>query len=221
VTIVLRPGGRRSKLLIQQAYEEEALECPDIDERETPTVLLYPRSYVEAAAALPGEKRYDYSFVGGLYRPETFEPRAWILDFARRHFTDRSYLLVTDGAEHESLGTYDRTNVEQDVFVPKDVPHGERAFFHQRYFEVLRGSAFALCPAGDLPWSMRFFEAVMCRSIPIVSDLEHTGRNELERGIGYRVILPDDDHVFDEEVAEHNYRLFLRHQTLMTTEGTD
>jgi len=216
VTIVLDPGGFRSELLIRQAYEEESLTCPDIDERRSPTMLLFPRSYVDAVNALPSQKRHDFCFVGGLYRPETFEQRRWILDYARRRFTDRSYLLLTDGANrHARLGAFDHTGVEPDVFIPKEVAPADRAFFHAHYFEVLRRSELTLCPAGDLPWSMRFFEAIMCRSIPIISDLAHAGRNDLERSIGYQVLLCDDEPIFDPAVAEHNYRLFIRYQTLL------
>ena len=217
--VVLNPGGWRSELLIRQAYDEEGLPCPNIDERVAPTKLLYPRSFVERVNAMPGDKIHDYCFIGGLYRPETFQHRDWIVDFAKERFTERSYFLLTDGqAQHTSLGSFDRTAVDADVFVPKEVPPGERAFFHDHYFQVLRHSELTLCPAGDLPWSMRFFEAIMCRSIPIVSDHEHVGRNDLERSIGYHVHLREDAHVYDEDLAEENLRLFLRHNTLIHRE---
>ncbi|MEQ1786440.1 MAG: exostosin family protein [Acidimicrobiales bacterium] len=216
MTVILEPGGPRSALLIEQAYAEEARECPDINEHHTPIRLLFPRSFVEAVDTMSGTKVYDYCFVGGLYRPETFDHRAWILDFAARRFTDRSYLLLTDREPaHERLGAFDRTHVDRDVFVPKEVPPAERARFHAHYFQVMRSSQFTLCPAGDRPWSQRFFEAIMCRSIPIVSDPDHVGRNELERQIGYHVYRCDDDHVYDEDLVEENRRLFLRHQTLI------
>jgi hypothetical protein len=215
--IVYLDTGPRSILLITQAYEEEGLECPPIDEREAPTVLLYPRSFVEAVDAMSGEKTIDYSFMGTLYRPETFAHREWILDFARKRFTDRSYLLLSESPpEHTRLGAFDHTGEPEGVFVPKEAPWGkEKAYFNPAYFQALRSSEFALCPAGDRPWSMRFSEAVMCRSIPIVSDLQHVGRNELERSIGYHVYLREDEHVYDPDLAEENHRLFLRHQTLL------
>jgi hypothetical protein len=216
MTIELQHGGPRSALLIEMAYAEEGLACPEIDERVAPITLLYPRSYVDAADAMPGAKVHDYCFVGSLHRRELFENRSWVLDFARRRFTDRSFLLLTDRSpQHEPLGSFDRTAFDDDVFVPKEVPPAERAHFHPHYFQVLRSSQFTLCPAGDLPWSMRFFEAAMCRSIPIVSDPLHMGRNELERRIGYHAYVQDDEHVYDEELVEENHRLFLRHQTLM------
>lgn len=215
--IVYVDAGPRSVFLIHQAYEEEAIECPAIDERVAPTTLLYPRSFVEAVDAMPGDKTNDYCFLGSLYRDETFKYRDWILDFARESFTERSYLLLSEApAEHVRLGSFDHTGETAAVFVPKEVPWGkERAFFNPPYFEALRRSEFTLCPAGDRPWSMRFFEAVMCRSIPIVSDLRHVGRNDPERSIGYHVYLREDEHIFDAALAEENYQLFLRHQTLI------
>lgn len=216
MTVVLDPGGPRSELLIAQSYVEEGLECPDVDERLAPTRLLYPRSFVEGVESMSRGKVHDFCFIGGLYRSETFESRRWIVDFAAQHFTGRSYLLITDGGQvHDRLGGFDHTGIEADVFVPKDTPPGARAFFHRHYFQVMRSSEFTLCPAGDLPWSMRFFEAIMCRSIPIVADLQHVGRNELERSIGYRVMLRDDEHIYDPSIVEENYRLFLDNQTLI------
>jgi hypothetical protein len=206
-------------LLIHRAYEEEGLECPNIDERRAPTTLLFPRSYVDAVDGMPGEKLYDYSFLGTLYRPEIYDYRRWILDFAKHRFTDRSYLLISEDHEgHRRLGSFDHTGDRRNVFVPKEVPLGDRARFNPAYYAVLRRSEFSLCPAGDQPWSMRFFEAVMCRSIPIVSDPSHAGRNDLERAIGYRFYLRDEDHVYDADLVEENHRLFLHHQTLIATE---
>jgi hypothetical protein len=216
VPVVHLAAGPRSVLLYHAAYDEEGLECPDVDENVSPTKLLYPRSYVDAVNELPDDKRYDYSFLGSLYRPEVFPHRRWILDFAARHFTDRSYLLLSEfPPEHQRLGSFDHTGDDDAVWVPKEVPWPDRGYFNPAFFQVLRQSEFALCPAGDQPWSNRFFEAVMCRSIPIVSDPAHTGRHDHERSIGYQMYLADEPHVYDDAIVEENYQLFLRHQTLM------
>ncbi len=214
--IVHLAAGPRSELLHEQAYREEGMECPPVDESERPVALLYPRSYVDAVDALAQEKTYDYSFVGSVYRHTVLDHRRWILDFARRRFGPRSYFLATDADErHTSLGSFDRSHREHDVFVPIQRPWTERVFFHPLFFQVLRSSRFSLCPAGDQPWSMRFFESAMCRSMPIISDRRHVGRNEVERSIGYHTLFVYDEHVYDEELVEENYRLFLRHQTLI------
>lgn len=214
--VFLYPGAPRAVLLMRQAYAEEGRECPTIDERVAKTCLLFPRSYVEAVEAMPPTKVHDYSFMGTLYRPEIFEYRRWILDFARDRFTDRSYLLISEDEGHERLGSFDHTGDRSKVFVPKEVPFADRAQFNSAYFEVLRRSQFTLCPAGDQPWSMRFFEAIMCRAIPVVSDARHAGRNKVERAIGYHFALRDEEHTYREDLAEENFQRFLEHQTLMT-----
>ena len=215
--VVYLAAGPRSVLLFKQAYEEEGLQCPEVDERRQQVAVLYPRSFVDSVNDMPGERIHDYCFMGSLYRPEIYAHREWVLDFARRRFTDRSYLLLSEAVpEHQRLGPFDHTGEDVgDVWVPKEVPWLERGYFNSAYFRVLRSSQFTLCPAGDVPWTMRFCEAVMCRSIPIVSDLKHGGRNDVEHAIGYTAYLRDDEHIYDEEIAERNYQLFLRHQTLI------
>ena len=60
------------------------------------------------------------------------------------------------------------------------------------YFETLCQSKFVLCPAGDSPWSFRFYEVLMCESMPIVKYDDHTWRMENEKEINYKYILSDN-----------------------------
>ena len=159
--------------------------------RREPQILLYPRSYVERIQSLPSKKCHRFNFIGLLFPPDVFPYRKWILDFARRHFDRDSYFCITslNGCDHyEPLGPYDRTLLnaesEEKRFVPKQTLLRDRTYFDPSYFGVIAQSQFTLCPRGDEPWSMRFFEAIMCRSIPIVEDPAHTGRNALERELG-------------------------------------
>jgi len=50
-------------------------------------------------------------------------------------------------------------------------------------------SKFILCPGGDAPWSFRFYETLMCQSIPIVESWHHTYRTPEESIIKYEYIL--------------------------------
>ncbi len=214
--IVLDLGGPRSALLIQQAFEEEGLPCPSIDERVAPTALLFPRSFVETVEHMPAHKTYDYSFVGGLFRPDTFPdalgPR---LCGSAIH---RSFVSAPDRRRARLLAARTVRSHEHGLgrVRPERSPAAGPRLLPRPLLPGARASRFALCPAGDAPWSMRFFEAIMCRSIPIVSDAAHIGRND--RRAGDRLpLLPDATTTtcMTRDIVDENFRSFVREQTLI------
>ncbi|UHD17127.1 exostosin domain-containing protein [Thiocapsa bogorovii] len=190
-----------------------------------PRIALYPASFIERVEQLGFAKTRDFNFRGALYIDEvTQRNRQWVLDFAKAHFTESSFFQVTDRnarrrnwllqRRHKILGPYDRT-FKQSGFVPKERPVKERDFFDDDYFRLMCSSKFTLCPAGDAPWSMRFYEAIMSKSLPIVECRQHTGRNALEYDIGYRYYRLDDPRIeYRADWVEENFRTFLRFQTL-------
>lgn len=88
----------------------------------------------------------------------------------------------------------------------------------QQYLADLAASKFVLAPAGDHPWSLRFFEAVVSGAIPVVDDSLHTGRNPTERQLGYRFLLRSElegdqkPPEYCPEWAQQNLEIFLKHQ---------
>ena len=72
-------------------------------------------------------------------------------------------------------------------------------------------SKFCLCPAGDAKWSMRFIEAIMCKTIPIVNEVKESYRSEEESKLDYKYYLTSDkEFIFREDWVEHNYNIFLK-----------
>ncbi len=222
------PLSPRLRHLYHEAYVEEGFAEADIPAHDAaPCIALFPRSFVDRIARLPGDKRFDFGFRGALsIDRRTARNRAWVRAFARERFTERSYLNATDRRAtglpfidgRRALGVYDRTfdrSPAERGFVPKRHRRSERAYFDEAYFAVLCASELTLCPAGDAPWSIRFYEAVACGSIPVVASHAHTGRNALEYAIGYRYHLNTDELVYREDWARENQRLFLEHQTLV------
>ena len=57
------------------------------------------------------------------------------------------------------------------------------------YFETMCQSKYILCPAGDTSWSFRFYECLLCESLPIVLNWHHTYRTVQESTIKYKYIL--------------------------------
>lgn len=210
------PPGPRSLVLHRRAWDEEGLPYPEIRMKYLPFALKYPRSFVERVQKMSSRKVYDYCFIGALFRSDTYENRKWIIDFARKRFSVKSYLCITDPPrDYKPLGPYDLSLDKKGVRpIPKDLPPSERAFFDTEYFQIMCQARFTLCPAGDEPWSMRFFESVMCRSVPILERSSHAWRNHLERRIGYRFYRIEDQHEFRSHIVEANYKKFIRHQTL-------
>jgi hypothetical protein len=216
----------RLVILWKQSHREAGFREADIpDHAERPRVCLFPRSFVEQVEALPHEKVHDFNFVGALYiEQKTWANRQWILDFARRHFTSQSIFQVTDRKakqrdwllrrRHKRLGAFDRT-FSHSGFVPKECLAKDRGYFDPEYFAILCQSRFTLCPAGDAPWSMRFHEAILSKSIPVVQNAAHTGRNDLEYAIGYRYYLADDREIsYRPEWVEENFRKLIQFHTL-------
>ena len=76
-------------------------------------------------------------------------------------------------------------------------------------------SKFVLCPEGDAPWSFRFYEVLMCKSILIVESWHHTYRTKEEANINYKYILyqciendiNSDDYVNENTKIFENYHL--------------
>lgn len=178
---------------------------------------LYPMRFYKELENLNVGKKIDYCFIGGLKTDiRTTKNRGWILEFIEKNFTNQSYLQFTDTNTKNnycSKGSYDYT-LEKVGFAPKEHEVNNRNWFDLHYFCTMLAAKFALCPAGDAIYSMRFYEALMCKSIPVVSSTHETFRSEAESKLDYRYYLTTDDIQFREDWVEHNYQLFLQYHTL-------
>lgn len=178
---------------------------------------LYPKRFYKTIAEFDGGKTIDFCFIGGFKTDrKTENNRSWILEFIKNNFTSMSYLQFTDKNTHHNhinMGCFDYT-LKVSGFVPKEHPVEERNKLDENYFKQMRKSKFTLCPAGDKFWSMRFYEALMCRSIPIVDSVNETFRSIEESKLDYKYYLTTDDIEYREDWVEHNYRIFLKYHTL-------
>jgi hypothetical protein len=164
------------------------------------------------------DKKYDFVFIGGLLTDNsTFINRKWIIPFIEKKFNNNSYLQFTDmktKKNYKKMGDYDYT-LTKIGFVPKEVEINKRNFFDKKYFDQLSQSKFGLCPAGDSMWSMRFYECLMCKCIPIVDKVEETFRSVEESKLDYKYYLTSSpEFVYREDWVEHNYNIFIQYHTL-------
>ena len=142
--------------------------------------------------------------------------RSWVVNFCRAHARRASvYLHFTSvPKDYERAGPFDHSLVEKeflgDRFVENDAA----------YVELLCQTEFALCPAGDQPFSFRIYEAIAAGAIPVLEHSDHFGRNGVECSLGL-IVTTVEQHAngsvtYDPRIAQHNRDLFLK--TLKSSE---
>lgn len=188
---------------------------------------IYPKQFYNHPV-LKQDKQIDYIFIGSFCftadktaQQRGFEARKWTIHFAKKHFTNNSYFVNTTKnngltAPWVLLGSYDKTNEDLNWVVPKLIASPvERDKFDNNYFSRMAQSKFCLCPAGDEPYSMRFYEALMSKTIPIVDNVKYTHRTYAESKLDYKFYLSDEDeYTYREDWVEHNYDVFMHYHTL-------
>jgi len=201
-----------------EAYKEANIKlnyrCGD-----SPEVTTFSRAYYKSIKSLPINKVYDYCFIGSI--KSCLRRRLWVLDFVKKNFTKNSIYVNTDyekGKPYTSLGSFDLSHLKLGYNPKRDNCGNQYAREVQYriveenkfYFQSMCQSKFVLCPAGDSPWSFRFYEVLMCGSIPIVESRHHTYRTISEYKFDYKYILYFKHNIndYDEEIIKHNTVVF-------------
>lgn len=88
----------------------------------------------------------------------------------------------------------------------------EKGFFDLDYYQILCNSHFTLCPEGDYKWSYRFFEAILCDSIPVIKSADYHSSMD---GFKFFTHEEKDQHTYSKAICDHNKLLFLRKNSLL------
>jgi hypothetical protein len=206
-----------------QYHMEDALIEKNIIQTATsnPPIALFSHKYYNSICELNHDKIFDFCFIGSIN--SNYKRREWVINFAKKYFTHNSIFINTDNnPKWVSLGSFDHSN-ENLGFCPKNAPQNQSRNVQYRhikdnitYFETMCKSKYCLCPAGDGTWSFRFYEILMCKSIPVVESWHHTYRTAQESQINYKYILYqniDDDINYDNYINE-NKKIFENHHLL-------
>jgi hypothetical protein len=78
----------------------------------------------------------------------------------------------------------------------------------EEYYKEMCGSKFVLSPTGDCPWSYRFFESILCFSIPILED----DTDDVYVNM-FKCYRKKDVHIYDYEMAKYNYDIMIKNFT--------
>lgn len=211
---------------MEDAYAEKGIDKECIP---NPEYAIFSNRYVNQINALNHTKDIDYCFIGSIN--SNAGERQWVLDFCKLYFTSKSVFVNTDIQpcdydNYQPLGNYDYTK-EGHGFNPKFQTDNQCRTSQLRkveenrfYFESMCRSKYCLCPAGDAPWSFRFYEILMCKSVPVVKSWHDTYRTEQESKIPYQFILQSDaDNIHRypyQEFIHINHELFQKYHMLPT-----
>jgi len=201
---------------------EEALKEKEILHHEvtsSPPIAKFSKKYYNEMNELNHNKKYDYCFIGSI--KSCYERRKWVIEFAKKNFTKNSIFINTD-EEWEVLGSFDYSKKIKG-YCPKIQVDNQSKNVQYRivkenkeYFENMCQSKYVLCPGGDAPWSFRFYEVLMCKSIPIVESWHHTYRTKEESIIKYKYIMYNEieNDINYDDYVEENTRLFEKYHML-------
>ena len=205
-------------------HMEEALIEHNLDTNgvsDCPPIALFSNKYYNEINELNHDKIHDFCFIGSI--KSNHQARQWVIDFAKKKFTDNSIFINTDNDPNwVSLGSFDYSNKKLG-FSPKNVSDNQSKSVQYRiikenieYFETMCKSKFVLCPAGDAPWSFRFYEVLMCKSIPIVESWHHTYRTKEEANLNYKYVLHEniENGIDYDDYLNENTRIFENHHLL-------
>ena len=81
--------------------------------------------------------------------------------------------------------------------------------FDTLYYTDMCSSKYTLCPTDVYPWSYRFFEAIMCGSIPVLNDHEIDIFSHK-----FKFYRRSEKHVYNTDWVDHNMRVFMKQHTL-------
>lgn len=208
-----------------QSMVEANLTCMDVSLYGA-GVPKIPESIVTQVSALKknfSAKIHKFNFQGALYRKGNEKRRDLILSLARNFFTPDDMLVVTDAPDnYSSVGPYDHTKgIKGFNAQAKGGFHG--FFFDSSYYSNMIQSTFTVALAGDVPWSMRFYEAALAGSIPVIHSVEDDLLEKSPAGwfahIGYTYFTLDEvtnmsmSNTETKKIIDKNYDLVIKYQT--------
>jgi hypothetical protein len=210
-----------------QAHMEYALKERGMDYKTAilcPEIALFSNAYYDSICKLRHQKKYDFCFIGSIN--SNYEERRWVLDFAKKHFTNNSIFINTDtNPTWNLLGKFDLSN-KNIGFCPKENNNYQSKKIQYRpvesnkfYFETMTQSKYVLCPAGDAPWSFRFYETLLCHSIPILKSEHHSYRTQAESKLKYSFIVIDIDSCEFNQINETLYSTIIKNNTTILNQN--
>ena len=146
-----------------------------------------------------------YNFINDIKIPVTFP--MYILNYTDNLSKEKEYDYNFIGIITNKRKWIEKYNNDYSIIEQSRYGRNKKKKYtiDKNYYNTLSKSKFTLTPTGDCPWSYRFFEAIMCLSIPI---LENNSNDIYMKD--YFCFFDKDEHIYDEDKAIENYNKFLK-----------
>jgi hypothetical protein len=200
---------------MEEAYLEKNIYFKPIF---SPPIAIFSNKYYNELCDLNHEKVHDYCFIGSIN--SWYKNRKWVIEFAKKYFTSKSIFINTDNDPNwVLLGDFDYSNKNLG-YCPKNQQNNQSKNVQYRvikenlfYFETMCKSKYVLCPAGDTEWSFRFYETLMCKTLPIVISWHHTYRTKEEAKIKYKYLLVENIEEHIKKLCDEDYNILVSENT--------
>lgn len=165
---------------------------------------------VESVMRMDHTKVHNFNFIGRMYTNKKADSTGWVHDVARNR---RAWVSMFAEEHFREADVFRNIDGDQTAY-----SYSTQGGIDEEYYQIMASSNFTLCPSGDAAYSMRFYEAIMAGSIPILNDEDLSAGDAFVaciRGLGYRYLHPYDPLAYQQSWVDENLRLFLSYQTFM------
>lgn len=174
--------------------------------------LILPHAMVEYCRNLwPQDRKYKYSFIGKMTKAR----KTWMNSFLSDKV--KGYMAITGRVKIDyplyELTSSILTSLEKILITASlrgRIFPGKS--WDDEYYQLMAQSRFTICPSGDVgcPWTYRFFEAMLCGSIPIVE----TSSPCYSPFKFYMASEKPERYIYDKEIVDHNFDQCIKQLTV-------
>lgn len=144
-----------------------------------------------------------HNFINNIKIPLTFP--MYLLNYIDNLSKKKEYDYNFIGVITKKREWVEKYNNEYSIIEQSGRGRDKKYTIDKNYYNILSKSKFTITPTGDCPWSYRFFEAIMCLSIPILEN----NSNDIHMK-DYFCLFDKDEHIYDEGKAIQNYNKFIK-----------
>lgn len=209
--------GVEGDLLVSQISEVHHKK-PETSVGRIDRTLIFPHSIAEYCKSLwQNHRKYKFTFAGLV----TKNRRNVITEWVKHNTTAKpSRLTNADSFSYkvrkkvfQKLGIDDSIYKELGELVIWSSTRGRKypeKAWDDDYYSFLANSKFVLCPSGNSVWSYRFFESILCGSIPVIEEMCPA----YEGFKFYKMQDNASNFVWDKDIVEYNYALCIQRNTI-------